>query len=273
MRESIGMRWHVNLRVCVGLLATAAISAGSNPDLAEPLRLHAAKRYEDSLKALTVACRAGAWNAKAYKLKGLNLGALGRGPEAEQALEQAVDLASQDADAWYLLGFARFRTFRYQEAVAALTTALKLNADLADAWMTLALAHEWLQQPDDAERAYRALLLRPRVPDADKALARLALGKLLVYHQNYGESIEQLSSALRSLPDSTDTMKYLARAYRGVGRHADALPVLRKAAQRSPGDPEIRYLLLRTCQALDREAEAQEQLAALEALADTGTKP
>jgi tetratricopeptide (TPR) repeat protein len=272
MRVSSGMRLHNFVRLSA-LLTASATAVPCTHSVTEAMQLHGRKEYEASLQALADACRNSDWNATAYKLKGLNLGALGRGLEAAKALESAVDLAPQDADAWYLLGFARLRIFQYPEAVAALTNAVRLNADLADAWITLAIAHEWLQEPDQAERAYRRMLSRARIAHADRTRAHLALGKLLVYHGRYQEAVEPLSSALQALPESAEAMKYLARAWRGVGRQSDALPVLRQAVRLNPRDMELRYLLLRTCQSLNLESEAQAQMAAIDSLEKAGARP
>lgn len=272
MRESSGMRLHDSLRLAT-LLIACATAVPCTSGLPEAIRLHGQKKHEESLQALENACRNGDWNGTAYKLKALNLGALGRGPEASKALENAVDLSPNDAEAWYLLGFARVRIFQYRDAVAALANAVRLDEDRADAWMTLAIAHEWLQEPDRAERAYRRVLSRPRIAPEEKARAHLALGKLLVYHQKYEEALQPLSSALQTSPQSAEAMKYLARAWRGVGRQEDALPVLRRAVQLNPRDVELRYLLLRTCQSLNLESEAQTQMAAIESLNQGGAKP
>ena len=72
--------------------------------------------------------------------------------------------------------------------------------------------------------------------------------------------ISILEEALRQDPEDTETLRFLAHAYVGVGRLEDGLAADRRLAELLPTDPRVRYNLACSCALTDRVEEALQVL-------------
>lgn len=72
--------------------------------------------------------------------------------------------------------------------------------------------------------------------------------------------ISILEEALRADPHDTETLRYLAHAYVGVGRPEDGLAIDRRLVELLPTDPRVRYNLACSCALTGRVEEALEVL-------------
>jgi len=68
--------------------------------------------------------------------------------------------------------------------------------------------------------------------------------------------ISILEEALRENPEDTETLRFLAHAYVGVGRLEDGLATDRRLVALLPADPRVRYNLACRCALTDRDDEA-----------------
>jgi Flp pilus assembly protein TadD len=72
--------------------------------------------------------------------------------------------------------------------------------------------------------------------------------------------ISILEEALRADPSDTETLRFLAHSYIGVGRLEDGLAADRRLVELLPTDPRVRYNLACSCALTDRVEEALEVL-------------
>jgi Flp pilus assembly protein TadD len=72
--------------------------------------------------------------------------------------------------------------------------------------------------------------------------------------------ISILEEALRADPEDTETLRYLAHAYIGIGRLADGLATDRRLVALLPTDPRVRYNLACSCALTEQVEEALEVL-------------
>ncbi|MHC4136384.1 MAG: tetratricopeptide repeat protein [Planctomycetota bacterium] len=69
-----------------------------------------------------------------------------------------------------------------------------------------------------------------------------------------------LEEVLRANPKDTETLRFLAHAYVGVGRLKDGLAADRRLVELLPTDPRVRYNLACSCALTERVEEALEVL-------------
>ena len=69
-----------------------------------------------------------------------------------------------------------------------------------------------------------------------------------------------LEEARLAAPDDTETLRFLAHAYIGVGRLEDGLAADRRLVKLLPTDPRVRYNLACSCALTERVDEALEVL-------------
>ena len=180
-------------------------------------------RREEALAAYERALALDPADAAAWNNKGIALKGLGRREEALVAYERALALDPSNAFAWYNKGVALNELGRYDEALAALERALALDPADAFAWNNKGLALNELGRREEALAAYeRALALDP----AD-AFAWYNKGDVLNDLGRYAEALEALDRGF----DRNDwrDWKAHARAYRGLGRVAEAEAAERQA--------------------------------------------
>ena len=107
---------------------------------------------------------------------------------------------------------------------------------------------------DQAADLYRAALrIRPHWGPAE-----YGLGLIASVHKNYQEAIELFSQALRDDPSLVDAYLFRGVAFFNLQQPAQALPSLEQFYRLRPNDPEIRFFLAGTYNALGNDAKAAE---------------
>lgn len=175
---------------------------------------------------------------------------------AMSSAARAVELAPDNFDAQFTLGRALYGAGDSAGAARAFRAAVALRPDDARSRFFLATALERAGDSDAALAAYRELVARhPRAAEG-----HLGLGVLLIKRggddDETGEGIESLKRALSLKPDLYEARVTLGRALVASGRHVEALPHLRRAAELAPGNPEPHYQLAIAYRRLGRREEA-----------------
>ena len=120
-------------------------------------------------------------------------------------------------------------------AEAAYRTALRLDPAFVPALVNLADLYRALQRDADGE----PLLRQAVAVDAGNAVARHALGLLLLRKQLLSEAIPELRLAAQSAPENARYAYVYAIALHTAGQSPEALRVLRAAHETRPADVDV----------------------------------
>ena len=165
---------------------------------------------------------------------GIALFALGRHREAGVAFRRVLVLAPGDPDALHGLGVVDADGARLDHAIRRLHRAIRLRPNHVETLVRLANALVRVQRSGEAvtlER--RALALAP-----DRAPAFFDLGLALSQMERHRASIVCSLRALALEPGSVQAEINLSASLLTLGRTAEALGRLRRAADRAGTDPE-----------------------------------
>jgi Flp pilus assembly protein TadD len=191
---------------------------------------------------------------------------------AYEQLQQVVKQAPDLAEAQFGLGLLLAEHGREQEAEAPLTRATELTPDDVDAWYALGRCLADIRQEPRAEAAYRrALALNPRFVGA-----LLGLGDLLARGGRDAEAIPILTRARELAPEDPEGWRLLgairSRMARTQAEARAAEGLLRGAAQRAPSSSAAHDALGMHLLRQGRYNEAVPELRAAAALdpSDTG---
>ncbi|HEV7858563.1 MAG TPA: tetratricopeptide repeat protein [Pyrinomonadaceae bacterium] len=178
---------------------------------------------------------------------------------ALKAVEQAVALAPGNFDAHYALGRARYGAGDPAGAAKAFRAASALRPVDAKARFFLATSLEDAGDSEGALAAYRELLL----VQPDSAEGHLGLGVLLVKLGGEGtaEGMSELARAIALNGDLYEARVTLGRTLVRMGRAAESIEHLRRAALLAPQNPEPHYQLALAYRRLGRNAEAAQETA------------
>jgi tetratricopeptide (TPR) repeat protein len=183
----------------------------------------------------------------------------GHPQEAREALQRAIALGVQQPHASCALGLAAFRLSEYSAAVAPLRRCLAGNPGDDDARYLLAASFQGQARWEEAEQAFRELLLRH--PNDGRLLA--SLGTIYLYRAstptNNAAALAVLhrATALREAP--AGAFYSLALVCRRAGRWEEAATALEAALRRDPRMIEARFALGSIYRHLGKEAMAGEQ--------------
>jgi tetratricopeptide (TPR) repeat protein len=132
--------------------------------------------------------------------------------------DQLVAHYSQEPNVHYFRGYVYEFEKRYDEAAEEYRQELKISPDSAVAMVQLALMDVENAQLDEARPlAIQAISLEPKNP-----LAHYTLGRVLLASEKWAESARELEIARQLAPNSSRIRFHLARAYKALGRAADA---------------------------------------------------
>lgn len=163
-------------------------------------------------------------------------------PEAEVALHRLTIGAPNDESAHLQLGRVLSSEKKDAEAAEELKKALTLRADDWDALRELAFVEERGKQYPEAEKSYRALLVR--FPgDAD---LHNGLGSVLLPQFKYAEAQNEFLTCIRGKPDWGDAYGQLALAASGNKDYELAIKALDARKKLLPELPSS-YFLRATC--------------------------
>lgn len=188
---------------------------------------------------------------------------LQRADRNQAAIEVAQSLARTHADLPHVhakLGDVLRSEERYAEAVAAYDTALDLYGDEEEnrwfVYYTRAIAFHQLDQWPQAEADFRsALALNPDQPQVLNYLGY----SLVERGEKLDEALKMIETAVAARPDSGAIVDSLGWVYFQLGRYADAVAPMEKAAALEATDPIINDHLGDVYWAVGRKVEASFQ--------------
>ena len=154
---------------------------------------------------------------------------------AHQAYSRAGVLAPTAFEWPYLDAIVLQRLARHDEAVVRLDRALAISADYLPARVRLA---EALLEAGDLVRSQKLFRLLLRELPAEPA-AQVGLGRIAAAEGRHAEAIVHFERAVTLFPELGAAYYALARAYRAVGRSADAERALEQHARYGARWPRI----------------------------------
>jgi len=129
---------------------------------------------------------------------------------------------------------------RDREAAALLKQIVDVDPADFQAWTELGTAHLMAGDVAEAEKEYRrAVQERPTF-----VLALLNLGRVLITQKRYAESVDPLSGATQTRPDSADAHFLLGETYLKLKQGSKAVPQLNEALRLDPQGKADAHLLL-----------------------------
>lgn len=166
---------------------------------------------------------------RAAALSGRCLLALDEPAEAERVFRFVIEADPNHADALRGLAVIAYDLGRLSEAGELLTRVAELDPADARPHRLIGLIHRDLAHDEKAVAAYREALRR--APPAGVAAAvRAELGEVLVRRADYAAALEALEGAA----DTPEALAARAEALRGLGRGAEAVPLLDARLARDP---------------------------------------
>jgi len=257
------MAWSPNQRewfLAVRLVSSSFQSGQAAPAGSYRAGIAALERgaVDESIPLLQSAAELAKTNAQYWKALGVAYATRQEHSLAAQAFGNACKLDPQLSDACYYHGRALYFADQYEAALAPLQTALRYDAQKDRADTALGQAHEALGRPREAERHFKAALERK---GAWASQARLAYGKFLGREGRIDEALTQLRAAIS--PETAEALTELARVLMQDGQAGEAALRLERALQLDPKLTASRLLLAKAYRRLGRNADAvrQEQLA------------
>jgi len=171
----------------------------------------------------------GAFRVRAAERAGRCLLALGELAEAERVFRFVLDADPNHADALRGLAAVAYDLGRLAEAGEVLTRVAELDPTDARPHRLIGLIHRDLSNDEKAVAAYREALRRAPPPDVAAAV-RAELGEVLVRRAEYAAALDALEGAA----DTPEALAARADALRGVGRGAEAVPLVDARLAREP---------------------------------------
>lgn len=190
-------------------------------------------------------------NAMAHATLGGVMQLLGKDAEAESHLRRSLDLQPSYA-AYTNLGALYYREKRWAESVEMARKALDINANDWRAWSNLGLAHEWLNENDQANMAFRRELARLdeiAKLGGDDAEVQVERGLLHSKWKERAKALPLIEAALARAPEDPSVLASAGEAYDNLGERSRALDLVEKALahgwtlQQLENDPGQRELL------------------------------
>ena len=175
-------------------------------------------------------------------------------PQAVAAYRQAHQVEPSSVTTVALTGSLARMDARPEAVKIAQQRLKQAPRDLATR-MTLGHLHAQMGRYADAAAVYREVVKqRPRHVEALNSLAN-ALLKL-----NHPEALATARAAHELAPENPMVIDTLGWVFFKQGKFEEALPLLRDARLRAPGNAEIRYHLARVLTATGRKSEAKREL-------------
>jgi tetratricopeptide (TPR) repeat protein len=187
----------------------------------------------------------------------LQLGVLyvksGRLPDALRVARELEQSAPASPTPLLLKGTVLLAQRNLQGAVDAFNAALKLKPDLLDAYRGLGQAYQDMGQVDRAEASYRQALA---ISDKDLVSLNNLAWVLAELRKKPDEALPLAIKAEQLAPQSADVLDTLGWVQYRRGAYADAEKSLSRAVERAAGNGTIQYHLGMTYARLGRKADA-----------------
>jgi tetratricopeptide (TPR) repeat protein len=151
-------------------------------------------------------------------------------PQAQRSLAEAVRLNPNDADAWNNLGMIAGQQENYEEALRDFLAAARANPNNSLAVENMMRVYRFQGRAADAQRTLEELLAKA----PENANLHLALGMALVAQRAMPRAREELETAVRLRPDSSDAMNDLGAVLLQMGKAEEALSWFEKCRRIAP---------------------------------------
>jgi Flp pilus assembly protein TadD len=238
----------------------ALLALAQSPDALyqEGIRSLEGGRAGEAIPILERAARAARTNAQYWKAYGVAIATTGDYAAAIEPFENACKLDPRLVDACYYYGRALYAADRYQEALVPLKRALEVDADKTRGETAIGQALEALGRDAEAEKSYRSAINR-----GPSTAARIAYGRFLVRQNRLPEALPVLEAA--QMPESPEALMEYARALLQADRNEASVERLTRLIAIAPRDAAARFLLAKAYRRLGRSADAvRQEQAALE---------
>lgn len=192
-------------------------------------------------------------NAAAYHNLGMLLMAHGPGEEGVSVLENAAALQADRAAAHFQLGLAYSELGRLDQAAQSLARAAELASDWDRDYYRIELGKVLLE----AGEPERALTVFASARTHMSGVARVGEAIALRLADRLDDAARVLAETIDSEPQLADAHGELGITYWQLGRTADAVAALRRAAKLSADDPEWHVNLALALGAEGRAEEAR----------------
>jgi tetratricopeptide (TPR) repeat protein len=151
-------------------------------------------------------------------------------PQAVKSLGEAVRLNPNDADAWNNLGMIAGEQEKYEEALTDFLAAARANPNNELAVENMMRVYRFQGRAADAQKSLEELLAKA----PENANLHLALGMALVAQRAMPRAREELETAVRLRPESSDAMNDLGAVLLQMGQPQEALGWFEKCRRVSP---------------------------------------
>ena len=208
----------------------------------------------------------------ALKVKARALYLLARDREAEETLKRASTRAPADAEVPYNLGRIYYQQGRHAEAAEAFRRAIALDPRAYRAWDNLGLASEALGDVTQAKQNYLkaiALVYKDH-PRYDVVYANFA--ELLIRLGDLQHAFDLAVEAAQRNPDDPRNFFLAGKALLELGKSDLSVRWFEQAIALNADYPEPHYLLARAYRRLGRTADAERALKSFQAAAARAPK-
>jgi predicted Zn-dependent protease len=191
--------------------------------------------------------------------------------EAVKAIDVSQSCSTaipQSAPIAIALGRNLVNAGKHEQAVTVLENVTHSAPDQAEGWRWLAQAETLLGDYPKAIAALQQLArAAPQYPMVDSMLAQAILK---ADPPDYDRAIQHLARAAQTTPSDSDVFFMLGKAYFSMGRYAECADNLRKAIQLGSKSSLVYYQLGRALEKLGRESEAKQQFETVRLLKSVG---
>jgi tetratricopeptide (TPR) repeat protein len=225
-------------QICAGILEQDAENAEAL-HLLGVLAYQVGLQAQEALNLIDRAIAADPDNHRFFNTRGALYYALGMNAEAEAAFRRTIAIEPRDASAWNNLGNALLRLDQVKPAEACFREAISLAPDLTSAVNNLGVALKREGALDKALACFRQAAVRePNYLDAHYNLADVhnQMGDQAAAEQHFRRSVE-------IDPACAPAHCGLAQCLSEQNRHAEALAVLKSAAEHLPEDEDVQFAL------------------------------
>jgi tetratricopeptide (TPR) repeat protein len=189
----------------------------------------ATRQWESAVMRLAQAAKLDPRRADVQKLLAVTATELGALDDASSAWDRYLKLEPNDEAARRERGYTAAKMGKLEQAIAELEWFLARHPDDPVGHYELAQAERTIDMVQSLEHLNKALSLKP-----DYLIARAARGSLYYQEGKPESALADLELVASQQPDDAANLDRLGQTYQALDRPADAVRVLRKAAELAP---------------------------------------
>jgi tetratricopeptide (TPR) repeat protein len=238
------------LTVLIALVVVTSCGRAVSPvalkHLAEGQKLYGLMQYEDAIKEFNEAVKSQPSFSLAYLGIGKCLAETGRFDEALRQYKTAMDLDPKNDEIMYEIARAYIEKGLDDEGLVMLEKAKKLNADNPKFFLYRGLYYyKSMQYAPAIDEFLKAADEDSKSSEPYVQLALLYINATNPSYQNPEKAVEYAEKAVDLAPDSLRALDTLGRAYFFAGRYDLAEETVKRALEKSPGNPVLEETLAR----------------------------